>query len=548
MSDQTENTIKAIHARLRKAFETPEPTQEKTEIIVPDKTETTIKAAHARIIAGSTETDRTQADDRDEQSLMGPVGSDAKEETFAPPLVPLVKLALGKRKSLERNSKRHQGGYSELSSNVELNVGLLRTGLAGAFVVAVTFAGFGGWAATAPLASAVVAKGVLKHASERKAIQHIDGGVVRGLLVQDGDVVHQGDPLIRLDDVAIRATLDGLRIRHDRARARKARLVSEKQGLTYIDFQPDLSERQIEDPDIRDLMDNELAIFSARRDILDGEISILTQKILQLEKQIEATEAQFAANNKQLGYARELLAGLNKLFEKGLVEKSRLFKLKREIAGHEGRAGQHVADKARFAKEISETRLQIFQRRHNFQGKVLAELREIDGQIAEISTKIRDADHTVQNSVITAPESGVVMGLTVHSVGEVIKPGATIFELIPEGEPLLVEARIAPREVEDLHLGQKVIVRLTAFRQRTTPDVEGRLVYLSADRFTDERTQQSYYLARVRITPDSLAVLGKRELQPGMPAEVVIESGERTVLAYLARPILDGLSRTWREK
>lgn len=548
MNDTSDHTIKEIHARLRAEFGTSGRDAEPTHRRGSESPQVSIKDVHARLLGDDRRSDGgiSDRDDACDAPESVPPGALAKVPTWLP--VPALRQAVGKWTSVAQKIDGRHDRVANVVPDRGPNIAFFRTGLAGVIVVALTFVGFGGWAATAPLASAVVAEGVLKIASERKAIQHIDGGVVRGILVRDGDVVRKGDPLIRLDDVTVRATLDSLRIRHDAARARKARLESEKFGRDDVEYPADLVERGRADKEISDLMENELAIFATRRDILNGEISILTEKIAQLEEQIEATQAQLTANKKQLSHARELLGGLNKLSAKGLVEKPRLIKLKREIAELEGQAGLNVAEKARFGKEISETRLQIVQRRNSLQEKVVAELREVDDEIAEINAKMRDIDHTVRNSVITAPEGGVVMGLAVHAAGEVIQPGATILELIPEGEPLLVEARVAPRDVEDLRSGQKAQVRLTAFRQRTTPSVDGRLVYVSADRFTDERTQQSYYIARVQFMPGTLDVLGARELQPGMPAEVIIESGERTALAYLAQPILDGLSQSWREK
>jgi len=256
-----DQTIKAIHSRLRSEFGEPDPGQEPTRNRIADQSHTSIKAVHAHLLGGEADPDQPRTGPRDGPPESGSSSDETSAGTSARLPVPQFKQALVKWESLGRNSQTHQVRDAGSPSDGGPNVSLFRTGVAGAIVVAITFAGFGGWAATAPLASAVVAEGVLKIASERKAIQHVDGGVVRGILVRDGDVVRKGDALIRLDDVTVRATLDSLRIRYDAARARKARLESEKLDLAEINFPTDLDEQRSANPDIRDLMDNELAIF-----------------------------------------------------------------------------------------------------------------------------------------------------------------------------------------------------------------------------------------------------------------------------------------------
>jgi len=440
----------------------------------------------------------------------------------------------------------HQNAASPAPERVSGS--LRQTFLVGAAIIVLTFGGFGGWAATAPLSSAVVAEGVLKIASERKSIQHPEGGVVREILVKDGSRVRKGDVLLRLDDVKARATLDTLRIQLDAAQARRARLIAEKQILPDVVFRPDLVERSAENPAIAELLKGEADVFSTRRNTFDSEVSMVSQKMIQIEKQIEGEQVQSVAKEKEMGLLREELSGLKVLFKKGFVAKPRLVNIELDIARLEGEAGQHRAETARLRTAIAELQIQILQQRQGFIEKVVAELREIDDQIANFETKIRDAAHTTRNTVIEAPEDGVVMGLTAHTQGGVVKPGGTILELVPGDGALIVEARVAPKDVESLSPGQAAHVRLTAFRQRVTPIVETHVSYVSADRFTDERTQASYYIVRAALTPESLAVLGGRALQPGMPAEVIIEATERTALAYLMQPVLDGFSRTWREE
>ncbi len=419
--------------------------------------------------------------------------------------------------------------------------------IVGLVAIALTFGGFGGWAALAPLASAVVASGSVKVQSNRKKLQHAEGGVVRDILIKDGDRVAAGDVLIRLDDTYARANHDKLRAKQYAARARTARLICEKSYCPQIEFPPDLLTRGAESPDAKAAMVNEEALFTARRATLEGEVSILNQKIAQLDKQSDGERAQLDAKRRQIVLIKDELDGIQNLFRKGLVEKHRVTALQRDAAQLEGQVGQHIADIARVATEVAEAQLKIIQVRKAFQEDVVDALRETEAELAELETKIAEARHTLDQIEIKAPESGVVVGLDVHTRGGVIARGQTILEIVPADDRLMVEARVAVRDVENLQIGQPSRVLFTAFKQRTTHATEGRLAYISADSLTDERTLQSHYLVRVEVPEQALAAAGLPPLQPGMPADIMITTGERTMLKYLAQPLIDGVSKAWRE-
>ncbi len=434
-----------------------------------------------------------------------------------------------------------------LQPSVYLNVSFRYTVFAGLLVVALTFGGFGTWATIAPLRSAVVADGSVKLYSNRKKIQNLEGGVVREILVKDGDKVGAGDVLIRMDDTHVKSTLTKLQNKYDAIRARSARLVCEKNWCSAIDFPEELARRATVFPEVRAALDNEVALFEARRETREGEVSILNQKILQLEKQINGEEAQLESKRRQVVLVREELSGLQTLFDKGLTEKHRLIALQREAARLSGEVGQHTAEMARVATQVAEAQLKILQVRRSFQEEIADTLREAEHEVADLDARIAEAKHLLEQTEIRAPVSGVVVGLEVHTVGGVIGSGETILEIVPADDKLLIEARVSVRDVENLTVGQPSFVRLTAFKQRTTPMVDGILSYISADSITDERSQKSYYLVRVEVPEESILVLGDQKLQPGMPAEIIVATGERTALQYLSQPILDGLSRAWRE-
>ena len=419
--------------------------------------------------------------------------------------------------------------------------------LAGALIILLTFGGFGTWAAVAPLSSAVVAEGFFKVSSTRKDIQHPEGGVVREILVDDGDRVEAGQVLMRLDDTQARATLDTLRVTYDESRARAARLEAEKSLSSTIRFPADLEARRDEQLEVDALLRNEEDLFRARHEALTGTTEIIGEKIDQLEQQVAGEHAQLEAKRREVAFAQDELDGLRSLYADGLVEKARVSALEREVARLEGQVGVHIAEKARLATQIAEEELNVVQVYRDRTEDVAEDLRETNTQLADIQARMRDAAYTLEHTVIRAPEAGIVMELNVHTEGGVIKPGETVLQLVPEDDPLIIEARIAPSDIEHLSLGQDVKIQLIGLKQRNTPIIAGNLTYLSADRITDEASERSYYLARIEVAPDALEALGDQRLLAGMPANVLLATGERTALEYLVQPILDNVERAWRE-
>lgn len=418
----------------------------------------------------------------------------------------------------------------------------------GYIILLVAFGMFGGWAALAGLDSAVVAPGVVNVDSYRKTVQHLEGGIVKEILVRDGDEVKTGDVLLRIDDTQVRAQLEMARNQYLTYLALDARLTAERQQQKTIAFPEELSEAS-DDPRIKDILVAQEREFEARRGSLQGEVAVLEQRIDQLEEQIRGLDAMQAIKQKRIDSYREEVGDMKKLFERGLGDKLRLREMERLALELEGERAGHLSDISRAKIQISETRLQIIQRQKAFQEDVASQLRDTQAKLFDLQERLRALRDTLDRTEIRATTDGVVVGMGVHTVGGVIAPGSRILDLVPRGERLVVEAQVSPIDIDKVHSGLIADIRFSAFNTRTTPVVDGAVETVSADRLTDQATHQSYYLARVAVTEagkQKLDALGLTVL-PGMPAEVIIKTGERTFLNYLLRPIQDRLAQAFRE-
>ena len=419
--------------------------------------------------------------------------------------------------------------------------------LAGLSVVAVGFVGFFGWAAFAKLSSAVIATGTVTVDSNRKTIQHIEGGIVREIRVRNGDAVRRNQLLVRLDETRARASLAILQGKLDEALAGEARLRAERDGMDAVAFPESLLARGGE-PQVADSLRGQRALFDARRATFKGEIGIYRERIAQIDKQISGLLAQQDSRARQIVLIGKELKGLRKLLAKGFARKTRVLALEREAARLDGERGEHIAEIAAAETSISQAELEILQLRKDFRENVEIELRKLRAEILDLRERITSSRFVRDHLEVRAPEDGVVVGLDVYAPGQVVQPGATILELVPVDDALIVEARVLTFDIDSLSLGLEADVIFTAFQQRTTPKLKGSVTYLSADRFEDRRSGEAYYLARISIPEQEAARLGEDQvLRPGMPADVMIKTGERTALDYLIQPIKDSVMRAWRE-
>ncbi len=420
----------------------------------------------------------------------------------------------------------------------------------GLIVVFLVFGVFGGWAALAPLDSAAMAPGIITVESYRKTVQHLEGGIIRTLQVRDGDSVAKDQVLVTLDDTQPRAQLEVMRGQYYIDAAREARLVAQRDGASEVRYPADLSARR-NDPRVEDAIRVQNQTFMVRKTAHEGEISVYRRQIEQLRAKADGLRSQRRSRERLVESYRGELRDFTSLLEEGFTEKQKVRELERNLAQSEGQLGELLADIAATELEISETELKILQLKKELQREVAKELGEIQSALFELREKIQSLEATVKRTVVRAPEAGMVMGLSVHTLGAVIQPGGRILDIVPQNEKLIVEARISPIDIDRVKVGQTAEVRFTAFKSRLIPKIEGKLISLSADRLVEEHQQDAapYYLARVEVTPEGIKDLARQHLVlvPGMPAEVFINTGERTLLQYLTQPLTITFARSFTE-
>lgn len=414
-------------------------------------------------------------------------------------------------------------------------------------VVSVLVVGVGGWAATAVISGAVVASGSVVVDSNVKKVQHPTGGIVGELRVRDGDRVHAGDVVVRLDETVTRANLAIVTKGLGEMMARKARLESERDGLDTITFPAQLL-AEADDPDRAAAMDSERKLFNLRKTARSGQKAQLRERIAQLGEEITGLAAQQNSKAKEIALIDRELAGVRELWKQNLVQLTRLTALEREAARLDGERGQLVAASAQAKGKIAETALQILQIDQDIASDVAKELREVDGKIGELVERKVAAEDQLKRIDIRAPQDGTVFQLAVHTIGGVITAGDPIMLIVPEADNLSVEVKVNPQDIDQLQLNQKAILRFSAFNIRTTPEIEGVVTRISADTSTDQRTGQSYYTVRIAMPADQIERLGEVKLLPGMPVEAFMQTRDRTMLSYLIKPLHDQFLRAFREK
>jgi HlyD family secretion protein len=417
----------------------------------------------------------------------------------------------------------------------------------GCVVVAVLSVGVGGWAATAEIAGALIAQGSLVVDSNVKKVQHPTGGVVGEVRARDGDRVKAGDILVRLDETVTGANLAIITKGLTELYARKARLGAERDGADSVPAPKQLADKT-NDPDVQEALGSERKLFELRRKARLGQKDQLQQRIKQLQEQITGLTAQQAAKTKEMEIIGQELQGVRDLWAKNLVQINRLTSLQREEARLQGEHGQLIATAAEAKGKIVETQLQILQVDQEFASDVAKELRDADSKIGEYVERKVTAEDQLKRTDLRAPQDGVVFQSTANTVGGVITAGDPVMLIVPETDTLLVEAKVEPKDIDQVQFGQPVVLRFSAFNMRTTPETNGTVVRVGADTSTDQRTGQSYYLVRISMTSEEIAKLGEVKLTPGMPVEAFIQTGNRTMLSYLVKPLHDQLKRAFREK
>jgi HlyD family type I secretion membrane fusion protein len=419
--------------------------------------------------------------------------------------------------------------------------------LGGLATIILTFGVLGTWASMAQLDSAVTASGVVVVDSNRRDVQHLDGGIVADLLVGEGSTVSGGDTLLRLDSTRPQAALSIIQGQIDAATALQARHQAELHGLSAVPYPPALLGRG-HTASVAQLMTGQAAIFMARQDALSGQAKILRQRIVQLQEQISGLRAQERARERQAILIQDELQGVRYLHERGLAPRNRVMGLERELARLLGEQGEHIASVARAGQAIGEAELQILQVLTAAREESAKALHEVQNRLLELHERLTAAEDVLRRTDIRAPVSGVVVGLEVHTVGGVVPPGRTLMQIVPTSEVLAVEAQVHTLDADGISAGMAVTVGFPGLPQRFLTPLTGSLVHISADRFIDERSGAPYFKARVILDRESLELLPSRRIVPGIPAEVVISTGSRTALRYLLDPVLGAVGHAMRER
>lgn len=424
--------------------------------------------------------------------------------------------------------------------------------LGGYFAVALTVLGFGLWANTALISGAIVATGLFVTTGQNKVVQHLEGGVIKDILVREGDIVEPGQTLVRLDDTTPRAELRRLALRNALNTAKVARYMAEVQGEAEVDFPTDLAPKSagIAIRDIDEIIDTQKLAFQARRNNLETQIAALKDSINALQTRVDAGGLQEQSVRQQVDLIREEFASKSTLLPGGLIRKSELLALQRSeasLVGEIGRLGGDIGDaKARIAR----TREEIAGVRATAIKDAVEQLHQVGADLADVRERMRAAEGVLGRIEIKAPVRGAVVKLRYHTSGGVIEPGKPVLEIVPLTGELVVEARVRSRDIDHVEVGQQAEVRLTALDQRTTPMAHGHVIYVSADAVPDEaKPGQSpdSYISRVRIDRIGTETQSNFRPKPGMPAEVYIQTGARTFFQYLMKPVTDSMNRAFRE-
>lgn len=421
--------------------------------------------------------------------------------------------------------------------------------LIGLLLMFLLFGVIGIWAAVWPLASGAIAPGRVISESNRKEIQHLEGGIIQEILVKDGDVVKAGQVLVKLDATNAKARSDQVLGAYLAAKATEARLLAERDHKPGITFPNEYLKEEATNPKVKDALETQRRLFATRREALEGQLSLLEQKAAQSGDEIRGWKEQSAAASAQIGLLGQEIATISELVKSGNATRPRLLALQRQQADLIGQRGQAQAAISQANQKINEAKTEMLNTKTEFMNKVVAELKDTQVQLSSLEEQARSTGDVARRVEITAPLAGTVTGLSVHTLGGVVAPGAVLLSLVPSDDRMIVEARVSPQDIDVVHSGLVAQVHLTAYKTRYLRAIEGKVITIAADRVDDRMTGQSYFVARIEIPPEELAALGKDiKLTSGMPADVLIVTGTRTMLDYIVRPIRDSFGHAFHDQ
>lgn len=418
--------------------------------------------------------------------------------------------------------------------------------IAGYALIFSTFGVMGAWAAVARLDRAVVSPGTIAVENSRKVVQHLEGGIVRQISVKEGEAVNEGDLLMRLDPVQANASVDLFRGQLDATLVQEARLLAERDGRDALELPADIRARRSE-PLLARVISDQTSQLKERRGTLSGQVDILEARVRQLRSEISGVAVEKSATEQQVAYINQELVGLRQLREKNLIPMTRLLTMERERTRLEGIIGRSVADMAKAENGINETNLQITQLKQKLQEDIAGQLLEARQKSSELREKLAVAQDVLKRLDVLAPRSGVVQNLKVYTVGQVVRPGEALMEIVPNDDKLVVHVQFSPNDLETVHAGMQAEIKFPTFHSRRIPTILGNLETVSRDRLIDEQTRQPYFLGIVQISKLQVPELMQGRLVAGMPAEVVVTTGERTALNYMVAPFFEAMGRSFNE-
>ncbi|MDM0115698.1 HlyD family type I secretion periplasmic adaptor subunit [Variovorax sp. J22R133] len=405
----------------------------------------------------------------------------------------------------------------------------------------------GAWIGLAPLAMAVVAPAHVKVDLNRRPVQHLEGGIVRQVLVRDGQLVKEGDPLIAFGDVGVDADRNRLSYRLAVERTTMERLDAEQRRLPWLEFSEALQNEAKRDPRVRDAMSKEASLFSARLHSLNSELALMKQLRSRVQQEIGALEAQGSKAQESLGLQRRELETNRDLVQEGFVSTARINQIEASVADYTARLEERRSELARGHGRLIDADIKTNAIVNEYVRTASDQLKATVARVNEIEQELRKSDDSATRQVVLAPASGEVIDLKFTSAGAVVRPGETIAEIVPSNTALMIEAQIRPEEVNNVLVGQGARIKFTAWKYRNATMVTGKVTYVSGDRFTDKQTQMPYYSVSILADPASVSAVGDLKMQAGMPAEVYIDGGFQTALQYLLDPVTSTLRRAARQ-
>jgi len=432
-----------------------------------------------------------------------------------------------------------------LEGELILPTGTSQPARVGLWALGLGFVGFLLWAGLAPLDEGVPTQGMVTIDTKRKAVQHLSGGIVKQVLVKEGQQVKQGDPLLSIDDAVSLANYESVRQNYLTLRAMEGRLLAEQNAQGKISFHPDLLQAA-SDPYIRQTMNNQMQLFQSRRMALQADMDAMEEQIQGQEASIQGSEGMLKARQSKAEFIQEELQGVRDLVKEGYAPRNKQLELERMAAETMGSVADLQGKILRGRRDIAEMKQRDIQHHQEYRKEVDTQLSDVRREVQADADKYKAVTQELGRTVIRAPSEGQVVGLAVQTVGAVVGPGQKMMDIVPKREALLLEARVPPHLIDKIHAGLEVDVRFSSFAHSPSLVVQGKLESISSDLILEPQT--AYYLARISITPEGVKELGNRQMQAGMPAEVVIKTGERTVLAYLLHPLLKRMAASMKEE